>query len=51
MCAKVKIPSFIKGRKQLSAIDVESSRAIVNVRIHVERVIGQIHYPTGYSTY
>ena len=40
MCAEVKIPSFTKGRKQLSAIDVESSRAIANVRIHVERVIG-----------
>ncbi|KAK2140123.1 hypothetical protein LSH36_1479g00001 [Paralvinella palmiformis] len=37
---KVKIPLFTKGRKQLSAIDVESSRAIANVRIHVERVIG-----------
>jgi len=40
MCAEVKIPSFTKGRKQLSAIDVESSRAKVNVRMHVERVIG-----------
>ena len=40
MCAEVKIPSFTKGRQQLSAIDVESSRNIANVRIHVERVIG-----------
>ena len=40
MCAEVKIPSFTMGRLQLSAIDVESSRNIANVRIHVERVIG-----------
>ena len=40
MCAEIKIPSFIKGMKELSAIYVESSRAIANVRIHVERVIG-----------
>ena len=33
-------PQFTKGRKKLYAIDVESSRAIANVRIHVERVIG-----------
>ena len=40
MCAEVKIPSFTKGRQQLSAIDVEPCRNIANVRIHFERVIG-----------
>ena len=38
--AEVKIPSFTKGRQPLSAVDVESSRSIAHVRIHVERVIG-----------
>ena len=39
-CAKVKIPSFTKGKRQLSDLDVEQSRRIAAVRIHVERVIG-----------
>ena len=39
-CAEVKIPSFMKGRKQLPALEVESTRNIAHVRIHVERVIG-----------
>ncbi|XP_070200907.1 uncharacterized protein [Littorina saxatilis] len=42
MCAEVRIPAFIKGKKQLSAFDVESTRKIAHVRIHVERVIGNI---------
>jgi hypothetical protein len=33
-------PAFIKGRDQFSAEDVESSRMLSSVRIHVERVIG-----------
>ena len=37
ICAKIKIPSFTKGRQQLSAINVESSRNIANVKIYVER--------------
>ena len=40
MCAKVVIPAFTKGKKQLSPLEVESTRKIANVRIHVERVIG-----------
>ena len=40
--ATVKIPVFTKGKKQLEAIDVEQTRTIANVRIHVERVIGNI---------
>ena len=38
--AKLTIPAFTKGKPQLSQKDVELSRQIANVRIHVERVIG-----------
>lgn len=38
--ATLKIPAFTKGRSQLSALDVESTRGLASVRIHVERVIG-----------
>ncbi|PFX32996.1 hypothetical protein AWC38_SpisGene2096 [Stylophora pistillata] len=38
--AKLHIPAFTRGKKQLSAIEVETTRKIANVRIHVERVIG-----------
>ena len=41
-CAEVQIPAFTRGKKQLSAIDVENSRRIASVRIHVERVIGNV---------
>ena len=37
----IKIPAFTKGKK-LSGIEVEQTRRIANVRIHVERVIGNI---------
>ena len=40
--ARVAIPAFTKGKKQLTGIDVEQTRRIANVRIHVERVIGFI---------
>ena len=33
-------PAFTKGKKQMSAQDVETSRLISSVRIHIERVIG-----------
>lgn len=36
------IPSFTKGKSQLSAKDVDKSRQIANVRIHIERVIGRM---------
>lgn len=41
-CATITVPAFTKGKKQLSAIEVEQTRLIANVRIHVERVIGNI---------
>ena len=41
-CATVKIPAFTKGKNQLSGIEVEQTRRIANIRIHVERVIGNI---------
>ena len=38
--AKLEIPAFTKGKSQLDPVDVENTRGIANVRIHVERVIG-----------
>ena len=53
-CADVKIPAFTKGKKQLSGADVESTRRIASVQIHVERVIGLTDYlirkDGGYTT-
>ena len=40
--AVLRIPAFTRGKKQLSAKDVDRSRQIAHVRIHVERVIGQL---------
>ena len=40
--AKRKIPSFTKGKEQLSDDEVDSSRRLSSVQIHVERVIGRI---------
>lgn len=39
-CAEVKIPPFTRGKKQLSKLEVDTSRELSHVRIHVERVIG-----------
>ena len=41
-CSTIKIPAFTKGKKQLSGLEVEQTRRIANVRIHVERVIVNI---------
>ena len=41
--AQLAIPAFTKGKDQLDPIDVEKTRGIANVRIHVERVIGLLH--------
>ena len=38
--AKLVIPAFTKGKEQLDPADVERTRGIAHVRIHVERVIG-----------
>ena len=37
--AKLVIPAFTKGKTQLDPVDVELTRGIAHVRIHVERVI------------
>lgn len=34
------LPAFTKGKSQLSGKEVEETRTIANVRIHIERVIG-----------
>jgi hypothetical protein len=41
-CAEVKIPAFTRGKKQLSPMEIESTRKISHTRIHVERVIGLV---------
>ena len=38
--AEVKTPPFTKGKKQLEKVDIDWSRELSTVRIHVERVIG-----------
>jgi len=38
--ASLHIPAFTRGKQQLSALEIEDTRNIANVRIHVERVIG-----------
>ena len=40
MQASLKIPAFTKGVSQLSPVDIEKTRKLANLRIHVERVIG-----------
>ena len=52
--AKLHIPAFTKGKSQLSALEIEETRNIANVGIHVERVIGlvkQKYTITGYFTH
>lgn len=41
-CAKLNVPAFTKGKHQLTCSEVEATRQLANVRIHVERVIGMV---------
>ena len=52
MQARLHIPAFTKGKSQLSALEVEETRKIANVRIHVECVISNVRqkYSILYST-
>ena len=40
--ARLHVPAFTKGKNQLTALEVEETQSIANVRIHVERVIGMV---------
>lgn len=40
--AELIIPTFTRGRQQLEAKDVEKSRNMSRVRVHIERVIGAL---------
>ena len=40
--ATLHTPAFTKGKTQLTALEVEQTHSITNVRIHVERVIGMV---------
>ena len=40
MQASLHIPAFTKGLSQLSPVDVEKTRKLANLRIHIKRVIG-----------
>lgn len=50
--ASLSIPAFTRGKSQLSSEEVASTRTIASVRIHVERVIGNVRkkYPILNST-
>ena len=41
-CAEVKIPPFTRGKKQLSKLQIDTTRTLSHLRIHVERVIGMV---------
>ena len=52
MKARLNISAFTKGKSQLSALEIEETRTIANIRIHVERVIGNVRqkYPILQNT-
>ena len=41
-CAELQTLAFTKGKKQLTGREVDVSRKLARVRIHVERVIGMV---------
>ena len=41
-CAEVRIPPFTKGKKQLSKLEIDTTRSLSQVRIYVERIIGLV---------
>ena len=47
--AKLTIPAFTLWKSQLDPVDVERTRGIANVRIHVERVIGLLRRKKTHS--
>ena len=42
--ARLVIQAFTKGKSQLDPVDVDQTRGIANVRIHVEHVIGLLRW-------
>ena len=40
--AEAKIPAFTRGKTQLDPVDIELTRKLASLRIHVERVIGSV---------
>lgn len=40
--AQLQIPAFVKNKLQFSQLEVEESRSLSRVRVHVERVIGAV---------
>ena len=38
--AELKIPAFTRGKVQLDPVDIENTRSLASLRIHIERVIG-----------
>ena len=40
--ATLRIPAFTKDKKQLDPLEIEQTRQLANVRIHVERLIGLV---------
>ena len=39
-CATVKVPTYTKGKKQLSQLEVDKSKQLSSVRIHIEQILG-----------
>ena len=42
MQANLHLPAFTKGKNQLSAVEIEETRTITYVRIHVQQVSGNV---------